>query len=121
MSREFIGDPSRFCNPKRDYFLKEIERSYVGAYNYIAKTDFVWEHLYHFDVKSMYPYMLMNRYYPDPNSLPIRYDEFVNVEGPAIYHINQIKAKVKKGHFPTIFCEDLLMSKMGIADKNNLN
>lgn len=121
LSRDYIGNPSQFKNPKRDRFLKDVEYSYIGAYNYIKKTHFTWEHLYHFDVKSMYPYMLMNRYYPNPKYIPIKYDDFVDVKGPAIYHINYIKAKVKKNHFPTIFCEEKLMKSMGINDVYNLN
>lgn len=119
LSRKVLNPPTMLKNKERDSFLLRIKGAYNSGYNYIANTK-TYDHLYYYDVKSMYPFVLLNRTYPHPASVPIHADGFV--EKPlAIYHVAYIRAKVKPQHFPTIFCQKEQQSRMGISNNTDID
>lgn len=122
VSRAIITDLGKFKSEDRNAFLHEVRSCNSSGYNYIAEPNKIYtEPLYYYDVKSMYPFMVLNKMYPKTNRPPKRYEGFKNTNGLAIYHINSLVAVLKPRHFPTLFSQQEQQQRMGLSDNININ
>lgn len=118
LSRALIGVPNTSGKNKKTFV--EIRSAYNSGYNWIDNTETHEETLYYYDTKSMYPYILMNRMFPNPSYLPLVSDDFKRVD-LAFYHVNYLKCKLKPNHFPTIFCQKEQQKRMGLLDNVDID
>lgn len=94
-----------------------IRGAYISGYNWVKNTD-SHSKLYYYDTKSMYPYILMNRLFPNPSYAPALFNGFKKGE-LAFYHISYLKCTLKPNHFPTVFCQKEQQKRMKLS--NNIN
>ena len=123
LSRAIIGGKENMYSANNER-LKEMKGAYATGYNWIEEALRRYSKLYYLDVKSMYPFVMMNRNYPDPKRACEVFDEFIpvdNVKQLAIYHIDTLVATLKPQHFPTAFAQKEAQHRMGILDNTSFS
>ena len=116
-----MSDVKRMRRPERNDFLFSIKSCYQSGYNYIAEPNKVYaEPLYYCDVKSMYSYVLLHCLYPTIAVPPVHKEGFYK-HSLALYHVNELKAKVKRNHFPTIFSQKETQERMGLSNNTDFH
>lgn len=119
LARKTFGEIA--INEDRLDYQTNIRSSYMGGVYYIQEELNMYEDVYNYDKRSMYPYILNNYKFPDPQSNPIFIDDFIKVDNDydlAFYHIKSIKAEPKEKHFPFLWIQEgsqavLAMKKFG--------
>lgn len=107
-SRVVVGDPRTLSNHTKADINIETRSAMIGGLYYLKEAYQKHKILYDYDIRSLYPYLLVNMLYPDPFISPNKFDEFVPVVKDlnlALYRIKSIKAQLKPGHFPTLFTQ----------------
>lgn len=108
LGRQMFNNPIKFKSLERNRWLSQIKGSYRSGLTYISMHAYqgIVQPLYDYDIKSMYPYLLMNRNYPNITYTPEQINHFVevdNVNSLAHYHITGLEAVLKPNAIPCLF------------------